>query len=152
MKCIKKWSEDAELSLQACLESTDWSVFYESTNTGYMCFCEDTVVPSKTAKIYPHNKPRFNNTKKKLLEKNRLVSSSNNGILIKEVQPDIDKLIEASKNEVKHKIDNQFQIIITRDTWKELELVTQYKPKSPSLSVHELNAFYQRFDTSYNSV
>jgi hypothetical protein len=53
--------------LQGCYDCTDWDVFIESSDSvdeaaevvsDYIIrFCEDTVIPIKTVKIYPKNKP-----------------------------------------------------------------------------------------------
>jgi len=167
VKTIKKWSEDAEQSLQACFDCTDWSVFCDSSDSiedhvdvisDYINFCEDNIIPTKTVKIYPNNKPWFNsNIKAKLLKKKQQTSLSNNRALLKDIQSDLNTTIEASKAEFKKKLETQFKGNNTREAWRGLELVTQYKPKSSSLSdddsglVDELNNFYARFDTNDNS-
>ena len=52
--------------LQGCFECTDWNVFVCSTAyicelsdyvTGYMNFCEKSVMPKKTIKLYSVSKP-----------------------------------------------------------------------------------------------
>ena len=167
VKCIKSWSEDSEQSLQVCFDCTDWEVFCDSCDTSeelvdvisdYICFCEDIVVPSKTVKIYPNNKPWFSKEiKQKLLSKQHLLSESNNRSLLKTTQDDINKAIEKCKLEFKTKLENQFKSNNTKEAWKGLELVTQYKPGSKSLSDDQenlpdkLNTFYGRFDTTDNT-
>ena len=124
----------------------------------YICFYEDIVVPSKTVKIYPNNKPWFSKEiKQKLLSKQHLLSESNNRSLLKTTQDDINKAIEKCKLEFKTKLENQFKSNNTKEAWKGLELVTQYKPGSKSLSDDQedlpdkLNTFYGRFDTTDNT-
>lgn len=146
---------------------TDWEVFYDSCHTieelvdvvsDYIGFCEDTVVPSKTVKIYPNNKPWFGkDLKQKLLHKQNLLSSSNDRNLMKLVQCDINNTIDTYKLEFKRKLESQFKSNNTKEAWKGLELVTQYKPGSKSLSDDDgalsdkLNTFYARFDTNDNT-
>ena len=167
VKTIKVWNEDAEVSLQGCFDCTDWEVFYESSNSieelvdvisEYILFCEDTVVPTKTVKIYPNNKPWFNNNiKQKLIQKRTQTSLSQDRSLLKDIQQDIDNTIEASKNEFKKKLEEQFENKSTKEAWKGLENITKYKKKSASLPdddgdlVNKLNKFYARFDETDNS-
>ena len=85
------------------------------------------------------------------------IEQSNNRSLLKTTQDDINKAIEKCKLEFKTKLENQFKSINTKEAWKVLELVTQYKPGSKSLSDDQedlpdkLNTFYGRFDTTDNT-
>jgi len=167
IKYIKSWNEDSEQELQACFDCTDWEVFYDSCETieelvdvisDYIVFCEDTVVPSKAVKIYPNNKPWFGKElKQKLLSKQNILSTSNDRILLKNVQTDINNAIDTCKYEFKRKLESQFKTNNTKEAWKGLELVTQYKTGAKSLSdvdsdlSDRLNTFYTRFDTEDNS-
>ncbi|KAJ8028790.1 hypothetical protein HOLleu_31125 [Holothuria leucospilota] len=54
---IKQWSADAEDCLRDCFDSTDWSLFIDSSSdihdltetiSSYIKFCEDLIVPSST--------------------------------------------------------------------------------------------------------
>ena len=60
------WTEDSVETLRGCFEATDWDAFFDSctdldmlndTVTSYIMFCQDTVIKSKTVRIYPNNKP-----------------------------------------------------------------------------------------------
>ena len=78
-KTVKKWTQEAILSLQGCFDCTDWAMFSEScanqdeyahTVTSYASFCTDSCIPSKTVTIYANDKPWFSkDIKHKLIAK-----------------------------------------------------------------------------------
>ena len=52
--------------LQGCFDCTDWGVFFDTCDnvhdatevvSDYISFCEDAIIPTKTIKIFPNNKP-----------------------------------------------------------------------------------------------
>ncbi len=60
VKTVKRWTNETERILQACLDLTDWSVFEAAANhldeltetvTSYISFCEDLCI---------HTRPSFN--------------------------------------------------------------------------------------------
>jgi len=62
---IRVWSEEVTLTLQGCLESTDWEVFIESSRdihkvtdvvSSWITYCEDIVVPVKSVRTIPNSK------------------------------------------------------------------------------------------------
>ncbi len=79
-KTVKKWTQEAILSLQGCFDCTDWAMSSEScakqdeyadTGTSYVSFCTDSCIPSKTVTIYANDKPWFSkDIKHKLIAKN----------------------------------------------------------------------------------
>ena len=65
-KSVRVWSDDACEELRACFECTDWSVFHDEDNnvdnvadcvSEYINFCVDMIIPCKTIKLFPNNKP-----------------------------------------------------------------------------------------------
>ena len=64
-RSIRKWSDDADAMLQDCFASTDWNMFWDSSNgieyttsvTGFFNKCIDDVVPTVTVRSYPNQKP-----------------------------------------------------------------------------------------------
>ena len=56
----------------------------------YICFSQDTVVPSNYLKFYPNKKTRFDEElKHKLLNKQHLIFTSKDRTLLKHIQADI---------------------------------------------------------------
>ena len=65
-RSIRKWSDDADATLQNCFSSTDWNLFRDSSNgieeyitsvIGFINKCIDDVVPTVTVRTYPNQKP-----------------------------------------------------------------------------------------------
>jgi len=65
---FRKWSPEAEEALRDCFESTDWRVLQQphgediegGSHTAledYINFCRDMVLPIKTVRCFPNNKP-----------------------------------------------------------------------------------------------
>ena len=67
-RSIRKWSDDADAKLQDCFASTDWNMYWDSSDgieestasvTGFINKCIDDVVPTVTVCTYPNQKPWF---------------------------------------------------------------------------------------------
>jgi hypothetical protein len=65
-RSIRKWSDDTDAMLQDCFASTDWTMFWGSSNgieectTSVTCFinnCVDDIVPTVTVHTYSNQKP-----------------------------------------------------------------------------------------------
>ncbi|KAJ7999587.1 hypothetical protein DPEC_G00195960 [Dallia pectoralis] len=67
-RTIRVWSEQSMESLQDCLDLTDCDVFYRRAHgrdiddlaeafTGYLNFCTDLSIPTKTTRCFSNNKP-----------------------------------------------------------------------------------------------
>ena len=66
MTCsIRKWSDDVDATIQDCFASTDWNMFWDSSNgieeyttsvTGFINKCIDDIVPTVTVRTYPNQK------------------------------------------------------------------------------------------------
>ncbi|KAI3370577.1 hypothetical protein L3Q82_007146 [Scortum barcoo] len=71
-RTVQVWTEEASSALQDCFECTDWEVFKEGTDLdgytssvlSYLKFCTDAVLPTKTIKVFPNQKPWLNSTVK----------------------------------------------------------------------------------------
>ena len=141
---------------------TNWDTFFDSSDTidetvdvisEYINFCVDTIVPVKSIKSYPNNKPWITkDISSKIHEKNRIKSSPDRSAL-KKCQEELDTEICKSKNSYKSKLEGYFKANRTRDAWFGLKKITGYKPKatnsidSDADTCNKLNQFYARFDT-----
>ena len=70
-KTIRLWSESSVDNLRGCFEVTNWDIFrdsvvdldeYTDTVIGYIKFCEEVCIPTKTITQYPNSKPWFDNS------------------------------------------------------------------------------------------
>ena len=71
----------------------------------YITFCEDMIIPKKTVKIYPNNKPWVSKSLKKLSTKRRLLfrlKTSLNGNVFK---VNSERKSEKQRNSTKNKIE-----------------------------------------------
>lgn len=65
-KQVKNWTENSSLTLQGCMDCTDWNVFVDSSSdldeltdfvSSWVSYCEDIVTPGKMVKVYPNSRP-----------------------------------------------------------------------------------------------
>ena len=114
----------------------------------YISFCVDNIVPTKTVKIHPNNKPCVINDVKSLLHSNQAALSNKNDD-IKSVQRDINKSITDAK--VKH----LFKSNKTEDALEGLKCLSgfvskkcMHEPDDNNMYVSDLHVqvFYTRFD------
>ena len=65
-RSVQKWSDEADAKLQDCFNSTNWNMFWESSDnieefttlvTGLINKCIDDIFPTVTVRIYPNQKP-----------------------------------------------------------------------------------------------
>ncbi len=71
LRTIQCWSEQLDAILQDCFDHVDWDMFravpdddieaYSDTVTCFIRKCIEDVVPTKTIRIYPNQKPWINN-------------------------------------------------------------------------------------------
>ena len=60
------WTNEAVEQLKGCMEVTDWNVFFKGCDnnidfltdslTSSLQFCTESVIPTKTVKVYSNNK------------------------------------------------------------------------------------------------
>jgi len=70
LRTIQCWSDQSDAILQDCFDHVDWDMFraasdddIEAYSDTVMCFirkCIEDVVPTKTIRIYPNQKPWIN--------------------------------------------------------------------------------------------
>ncbi len=68
VKTVKRWTNETERVLQACLDLTDWSAFEAAatnldelteTVTSYISYCEGLCIPTRTYVTFNNDKPWF---------------------------------------------------------------------------------------------
>ena len=82
---VRTWSEDCYEALQGCFEVTDWNVLCEPHGedtdglteciTDYINFCVDGIVPARTVRCYPNNKPWVTKDIKAVLNQKKKAST-----------------------------------------------------------------------------
>ena len=161
-RSVKVWSEEAVDTLNGCFDSTDWSVFLDSSNTldeavdvvsAYINFCVDQVVSSKEVKIYPNSKPWVTKELKEMMTARQAALKEGDREKMKQLQKKIDNKIKAKKRQYSAKLEDNIQQGNSRQSWQYMSTITGHKKKkggivtdSPETLANDLNTFYTRFD------
>jgi hypothetical protein len=163
-KNVKLWNNESVEQLQGCFECTDWDMFLNSSEnvseaadviSEYIKFCEDVVVPTKSVKIYPNNKPWITKSLKATLNEKKRAFQEGNIVERKLVQAKLRLEIKNAKLQYRDKIEKQFTQGNMCDAWKGLKTLSgqdKSKPRSnqspdEALAMSEnLNNFYCRFE------
>ena len=148
-------------SLRGCFDCTDWDVLYDDCAdldsnvdvcSGYISFCVGNIVPTKTVKIYPNNKPWVTKDVKSLLNRKKAALSNNNND-IRSVQRELNKSRNDAKRAYKDKVEHLFKSNKTKNAWKGLKCLSGFvskkfihEPDDINTYVNDLNVFYARFD------
>ena len=123
-----------------------------------MNFVQDSVIPTKTTKLYPNQKPWISSTlRTKIFEKNKLFGEGKT-MEGKLIQGEINKEIKKGKVAVKEKVEETFCTGNAKSAWDGIKKLTgKYKhvqkddgmnDKERKEQAESLNNFYCRFDCS----
>ena len=120
-RSFRKWSPEVHDALRDCFDVTDWAVLLEeeemdidmdrrvSTITDYINFCRDTVIPVRTVRCYPNNKPWITSDIKDLLNQKKMAFQNGDGERRRNVQRELKKTLRQAKVEYKKKVERQLE-------------------------------------------
>ena len=161
-RTIKKWTEEASQTLNACFDCTDWDVFFESSSsleeateavTEYINFCTDMLIPARDVRIFPNGKPWVTKDIADLLKQRQCKHRDGDMEGVRSKQKEIKAKIRQNKIEYKKKLEQNFSTNNSRQMWQGVSVMTGYKPSKNSVKTEdaqaladELNTFYARFD------
>ena len=151
--------------LNACFECTDREMLISANNdvcsatetiSDYIAFCIESVIPTKTIKLYPNNKPWITKSLKSTINEKKLAFRSGDRIKQKEVQKKLKGELRKGMLEYKEKVQKEFQKGNMRDVFKGIKILTG-QDKAPqkksdktqeerSAFAENLNDFYCRFE------
>ncbi|KAI3361638.1 hypothetical protein L3Q82_001998 [Scortum barcoo] len=105
-RTVQVWTEEASSALQDNFECTDWEVFKEGTDLdgytssvlSYLKFCTDAVLPTKTIKVFPNQKPWLDSTVKPLLKACDAAYRSGDKLAYSIAQKELKKGIKLAKS------------------------------------------------------
>ncbi len=162
LRTIQCWSDQSDAILQDCFDHVDWDMFraasdddIEAYSDSVTCFirkCEEDVVPTKTIRIYPNQKPRINSDVRAALSARTSAFKSGNFDDRKQASYDLRKSIKAAKRQYKNKLEEQFNTNNARSMWQGINNITDCKGNKPATVniaaslPDELNLFYARFE------
>ena len=131
-KSVKVWTTESEDELRGCYECTDWDVLTESCADvneaadvcDYIRFCEDMIIPTKTIKVFPNNKPWITKSIKILLNEKKIVFQTGDREHRKRIQTRLRAELRKGQRTFKDKIEKQFGTGRMRDAWEGLKTLT----------------------------
>ncbi len=162
LRTIQCWSDQSDAILQDCFDHVDWDMFraasdddIEAYSDSVTCFirkCVEDVVPTKTIRIYPNQKPWINSDVRAALSARTSAFKSGNFDDRKQASYDLRKSIKAAKRQYKNKVEEQFNTNNARSMWQGINNITDCKGNKPATVniaaslPDELNLFYARFE------
>ena len=139
-RSIRKWSDDADATLQDCFASTDWNMFQDTSDDieeytnlviGFINKYIDDVIPTVTVRSYPNQKPWITG--------NIRIDLKARAAAFKEgdTNPDSYKksgyaprrTIKQAKHQYRTKIESYYIGPDARPMWQGLKTITDYKGK-----------------------
>ncbi len=162
LRTIQCWSDQSDAILLDCFDHVDWDMFraasdddIEAYSDSVTCFirkCVGDVVPTKTIRIYPNQKPWINSDVRAALSARTSAFKSGNSDDRKQASYDLRKSIKAAKRQYKNKIEEQFNTNNARSMWQGINNITYFKGNKPATVniaaslPDKLNLFYARFE------
>ncbi len=125
---------------------------YSDTVTCFIRKCIDDVVPTKTIRIYPNQKPWINSDVRSALSARTSAFKSGNSDDRKQASYDLRRSIKVAKRQYKNKVEEHFNNNNPRSMWQGINNITGFignKPATVNIAASlpdELNTFYARFE------
>ncbi len=162
LSTIQCWSDQSDAILQDCFDHVDWDMFraasdgdIEAYSDSVTCFirkCIEDVVPTKTIRIYPNQKPWINSDVRSALSARTSAFKPGNTDDRKQASYDLRRSIKAAKRQYKNKVEEHFNNNNQRSMWQGINNITGFKGNKPATVniaaslPDELNTFYARFE------
>ncbi|XP_051522975.1 uncharacterized protein LOC127423033 [Myxocyprinus asiaticus] len=160
VRTVKRWTNEAELELQACFHCTDWSVFEAAatdldelidTVISYIIFCEDMCIPTRTYLKFNNDKPWFTAEIRQLRQAKEDAYRVGDKILYNQARNALNKEIRVAKRRYSEKLKNKFSANDPASVWNGMKQLTNYRTPAPNPVVDQqladdLNVFYCRFE------
>lgn len=167
-KRVKIWTEDSSLTLQGCMDSTDWNIFVDSRRdinelanvvSSWASCCEEIVLPDKIVKIYPNSRPWVSKFLRILLNKKRQAFKQGKLSEFNRLQKEVNFEVRRAKQTYKEKVEDKLSSNSLGSAWDVMKTMTGLQDSkcrkkvvldcfdSKSLA-DNLNRFYLRFDVN----
>jgi len=162
IQTVKIWSSEKIEELKGCFLCTDWDVFLKDADidkatesiTAYISFCIDSIIPQKTVKRYPNNKPYITKGIKECINRKKLAFRTGNKAEVQAAQKDLNLQMRAARQQYKQRAEKELADSNTKTIWDSIRKMTNMDIKKKSLFAHneiakanELNNFYMRFNS-----
>ncbi len=158
------------MALQGCFDCTTWEFFNSSnidnqieTVSDYMNFCVDSVIPTKSFKVYPNDQPWVSIKLKNLIADKKKAHRNQDETARRDVQRQIKRQIQLDKHSYKQKIEATLASGNSREAWQGIKTMTNVPHKGrgkPALTLdgseglemaNQLNSFFCQFESSSSS-
>ncbi len=140
VKIVKRWTNETERVLQACLDLTDWSVFEAAANDlDKLSFCEDMCIPTRTRLTYNSDKPWFTAKLRQLRQAKEDAYSKGDKVLYKQAKYTLEREIRVAKRYYSDKLRIQFSSRDSASVWKGMKDITSYKTPPPPPALWRTN-------------
>ena len=136
-KTVRTWSEDSYEALQGCFEVTDWNVLCEPFGenidglteciTDYIYFCVDSIVPARTMRYNPKNKPWVTKDIKAILNQKKRAFSGGNREELRDIQREPNNKIKEAKEGYRRKLERKLQQNNMREFWSGMRTITGFR-------------------------
>ena len=162
-KAVRQWTDDSREELGACFDCTDWQVLMGDTleetctvTTDYINFCVQSIIPTKTVKVYPNNKTYVTKDIKQLMNLRKLAFKNKDRRELQQTGKQLREKLRKAKEAHKKHLEEAFKAGNPRKTWDTMKNMTGMpgKNRRPFVtsdeltSATELNTFFTRFETS----
>lgn len=126
-KTVKCWTEESIATLQACLDCTDWDVFYSScsdlneltsTVSSYISFCVESNIPCKDITVFPNNKPWVTKELKSVINRKKRIFYTGNSQDKKEINRELRNEIRKAKIVYRDKVELKYSSGDLREAWR----------------------------------
>nr|XP_049573455.1 uncharacterized protein LOC125966913 isoform X1 [Syngnathus scovelli] len=141
VRTVRKWTVESRQDLQACFDSTDWSVFeaansdlHELTDTvtSYISFCEDLCVQTKTFCTYNNDKPWFTPNLRRLRKVKEEAYRSGDRDLFKQTRNTLNREVRKARRCYGESLERHLSANPDPSTvWKGLQSITGFKKRTP---------------------
>ena len=162
IRTVKVWSNDKVEELKGCFLCTDWEIFFEDTDidtttesiTDYISFCVDSIIPQKTVKIYPNNKPYITRDIKECINRKKSAFKLGNREGVRTAQKDLNQRMRAARLRYKERAEQDLSMHNSKRLWDSIRGMTNMEAKrkplfaqDETLKANALNNFFMHFET-----
>ncbi|XDV25563.1 hypothetical protein PO909_029463 [Leuciscus waleckii] len=124
--------------------------------TDYIRFCVDCIIPEKTFRVFPNDKPWVNKELKVALHRKRRAFEQGDRLKMKAIQKEIRQITNDCKQKYKRQIEVKMRGNNLKHAWQGMYTMIGKEEKKRHIDTNgddqafanELNGFYARFETS----
>ncbi|XP_055498465.1 uncharacterized protein LOC129701356 [Leucoraja erinacea] len=123
------------------------------SNSSYLSFCVDAVIPTKQVKLYPNNKPWVTKDLKQCLNNKNVAFLQGDKHRVKQYNSELRRKTRLAKLHYKNKVEEKFTTGNAREAWQGLNSMmgraqkpALFQCSDPATFAEQLNIYYSRFD------